>query len=120
LYQGEAISGTSFVITLEAALAFILASAGFGMVVLFIALATEHSGMTIGIALAIYIISPLLERYANFGDYSIVRLLNTFHELPITGASTQQVIFQIGIIAAYAASFFFGSAVFMKRKDVLL
>lgn len=120
LFQGVPIAGNSIVITLKAALASILSSAGFGMLVIFIALITENIGITIGTALALYIISPLLERYGNIGNYSIIHLMNTFHEMFIGSATPQQIFSKIGVIAAYAVLFYIGSAVFIKRKDVLL
>lgn len=116
LYQGVPIAGNSIATTVRAAFASIGPDAGFGMLVLLSALITEHVGITIGIALAIYIISPLL----NLHEYSIVHQMNTFHEAAIYGASPGQWLFKLGIIAAYALLFFAAGAAYMKRKDVLL
>ena len=120
LLQGVPVAGNSIAITLKSAFASILPSAGFGMVVIFIALITENIGITIGLALALFIISPLLERYGNIGSYSIIHLMNTFHKIVINSATLKEVFSNIGVIAAYAVLFYIGSAIFIKRKDVLL
>ncbi len=120
LFQGVPIAGNSFAITLKSAFASILPSAGFGMLVIFIALITGNIGITIGSALALFFISPLLERYGNISKYSIIYLMNTFHEMFINSATLVQIFAKTGVIAAYIALFYVGSAIFMKRKDVLL
>ncbi len=120
LFQGVPIAGNSIAITLKSAIASILPSAGFGMLLIFIALVTENIGITIGSALALFIISPLLERYGNISKYSIIYLMNTFHEMFINSVTLVQIFAKIGVIAAYIALFYVGSAIFMKRKDVLL
>jgi len=120
LFQGVPIDGNSIAITLKLTIASILPSAGFGMLVIFIALITENIGITIGSALALFIISPLLERYGNISNYSIIHLMNTFHEMFINNATLVQIYAKIVVIIAYVVLFYISSAIFMKRKDVLL
>jgi ABC-2 type transport system permease protein len=120
LFQGVPIAGNSIAITLKSALASILPGVGFGMLVIFIALMTENVGITIGAAVALYIISPLLERYGSISNYSIIYLMNTFHEILINSSTQPQMLSKVGVIAAYVVLFYTSSAVLVKRKDVLL
>jgi ABC-type transport system involved in multi-copper enzyme maturation permease subunit len=117
LAQGGPIAGSSFAVSVTAAAASIAPCAGFGMLVLFIALLTENAGLTIGIAAALYLFLPLLRIDP---DYSIVYLMNTFHWAVIRGASLREVLADLGVIAAYMVLFYAAGAFYMKRKDVLL
>src|SRR5690606_621856 len=103
--------------TVAAAVASIGPYAGFGMLLLFVALLTEHAGMTIGIAAALYLFSPL------FGippEYSIVHLMNTFHVTVARAASFGDILPGLGVLAAHGVLFRAGGVSGMQQKDVLL
>lgn len=109
--------GGSVAATVAAAVASIGPYAGFGMLLLFVALLTEHAGMTIGIAAALYLFSPL------FGippEYSIVHLMNTFHVTVARAASFGDILPGLGVIAAYVVFFHAAGVILIKQKDVLL
>lgn len=117
LAQGGPIAGSSIAVSFKAAAASIVPCAGFGVLVMFIALVTENVGMTIGIAAALYLFLPLLGIRQ---DCSIVYLMNTFHWAVIRGASLRELLTDLAVIAAYVVLFHAAGAFYMKRKDVLL
>lgn len=121
LFQGVPMVGHSGIaITLGSALASILPSIGFGMLIIFIALVTGNIGATIGSALVLFIVSSLMERYGDIAGYSIVHLMGSFHETVMNSVTPPQVLVEIGAISAYVILFYIGSAVLIKKKDVLL
>ena len=120
LFQGVPVAGNSIAVTLRAAMASILPGAGFGMLVLFIALMTGNTGITIGSAMALFFISPLLERYGTISEYSILYLMNAFPKIFINNTTPAGISGKLGVIAVYIALFYAGSAIMIKRKDILL
>lgn len=117
LAQGVPVAGSSVAVTFKAAAASIAPCAGFGMMVMFIALITENVGLTIGISAALYLFLPLLGIRP---DWSIVDQMNTFHRAVIYGDSLRAVSADLAAIMAYIVLFFAAGAFYMKRKDVLL
>lgn len=61
-----------------------------------------------------------LSGYGSISNYSIINLMNTFHEMFIYSATSQEIFTRLGIIAAYIIFFYICSIIHIKKKDVLL
>lgn len=123
LYDGtvinESVSGlTGLLFTGKAVLASTVAACGFAMLVLFIATVTMNVGATIGVAMAFFVLSPLIEGHVR--QFSIVYTWHTLPAAVLLDSAGQQLLTGIGVTAAYIALFYTGSVWLLKRKDVLL
>lgn len=120
LLNGIPYSGNGYAMTFKAALAYILPCFAFGMLVLFIALVSENTGITLALALGLYIISPFIEKYQNIKRYSIINLLHNFNHSILINTDIKEILISVGIMAGYVILLYISSIIFFRKKDVLL
>lgn len=119
-FQGTALTSTPMAEAyLETALGLLLPLLGFGLLVTFIAILTDNGGMTMGVALGLTMLSPLLETIASLKAYSIVYQMRTFYQNILQGVPMETGGGDLGIIALYVIVFYGLSCLYFGKKDMI-
>lgn len=91
---------------------------GLGMLVSFLAIWTDHIGITIGGTMGLVMASQILETAKDFKTFSIFYLMRSFYQDGIGGWLQDPFLKHAAIIAAYVIVFYIGGFFLFRRKDL--
>ena len=105
--------------TLLASGGFMLSAFGLSMIILFLAFLSENTAVTIGIGVALVLLSNLAMSVDFLKNYFVGTYMNSLPSMIMTGAHTSQILTGIFVSIAYVVIFYLASTIFISRKDVL-
>lgn len=119
-FQGTVLrSNTLIGAYLKTALSLLPPMLGFGILVTFIAVLTDNSGLTIGISLGLTMISQLMETMEGVKTYSIVYQMRTFYQSILQNGPLEMIGRDLGVITVYAILFYGLSCLYFGKKDII-
>lgn len=119
-FQGTVLTSNTLIgAYLKTALGLLLPMLGFGILVTFIAVLTDNSGLTIGISLGLTLISQFIETMEGVKTYSIVYQMRTFYQSILQNVPLETIGRDLGIITVYAILFYGLSCLNFGKKDII-
>jgi len=91
----------------------------FGLFVLFAAMLTMNAGAAVGTALGLTVLSHMVEGVPGIRDILLTHQMRAFPRLAAGGAAIPDAWAGLGVIAVYIGAFYAGSAIILKKKDIL-
>ncbi|MCS7460388.1 ABC transporter permease [Paenibacillus doosanensis] len=92
---------------------------GFGLLVLFISVLTNHMAITVGCTAGFLLVSQMLVASETLRYYSIIYLMQVFYKNLFLQFNGEQAIINVAVIAAYITIFYTGSILIFCKKDLL-
>lgn len=91
----------------------------FGMIIIFVALVTSNPGASIGTALVLIVLSPLLEGISQLEHLFIGYQLRAFPFLPLHDPAAHNLLGGLTVILTYLSVSYTGSVMMIRKKDIL-
>lgn len=104
----------------RASLLSLLPELAFGMVVIFAALLTTNTGASIGSALALMAVSPMIEGIPQIRHFFIGYQMRVFPFHAVNHATSLEAWTGLAVILAYIGILYAGSVMILKKKDILI
>jgi ABC-type transport system involved in multi-copper enzyme maturation permease subunit len=117
---GEVTNIGGVLMVLESGAVILLPVLGFGLLILFVAVLTEHMVVTVGVAFGLLLISHMLEVSEGMRDYSIIYMMRAFYQNIFLQFDPETIILNMVVIAAYIVLFYLGSVLVFRKKDMLV
>lgn len=119
-FQGTVLTSTPMIEAyLKTALSLMLPMLGFGLLVTFIAIFTDNSGITIGVSLGLTILSTLIETMEAVKTYSIVYQMRTFYQSILQGVPLETIGRDLGVVMIYVILFYGLCCLYFGKKDII-
>ncbi|OZB96568.1 ABC transporter permease [Paenibacillus sp. XY044] len=111
--EGMRLVGQTFLMSL-------LPNLAFGLVVMFVALLTMNTGASIGTALVLIAVSPLIEGVPQIRKLFIGYQMRVFPFHPLHHTAAAELGSGSAIILAYIVVLYAGSVMILRKKDILI